>query len=53
MKTYLYRVESGVICLYDPRWNGDKAHVDFIFPGDLVGLGFLQSHMLTARALVE
>jgi CRP/FNR family transcriptional regulator len=53
LKTHLYRVESGAICLYAPRWNGDKALVDFLFPGELVGLGFLQSHTMTARALVE
>lgn len=52
-KTIAYRVESGVICLYNPLWNGDKALVEFISPGDLVGLGFLDHHIVTARALVE
>lgn len=52
-KTHLYRVESGVICLYDPRWSVETAIVEFIFPGDFVGLGFLESHTLTACAFVE
>lgn len=50
-KTAVYRVESGVICLYDPHWNGDKALLNFIFPGDLVGFGFLERHIFTARAV--
>ena len=52
-KTQAYRVESGVICLYDPRWNGDKAVIEFAFPGDFVGVGFLDTHALSARAVLE
>lgn len=52
-KTHVYRVETGAICLYDPRWNDFGAVVEFIFPGELVGLGFLDSHVFTARAFVE
>jgi cAMP-binding proteins - catabolite gene activator and regulatory subunit of cAMP-dependent protein kinases len=52
-KTHLYRVESGAICLYEPRRDGDQAVVEFLFPGDLVGLGFLETHTLSARALLD
>jgi len=52
-KTQLYRVESGALCIYDPRWNGHRAIIEFAFPGALVGLGFLEHHALSARALVE
>jgi CRP/FNR family transcriptional regulator len=53
LKTHIYRVEQGVICLYDPRWNGDKSLIEFVFPGEFVGLGFLDSQTLTACAFVE
>lgn len=52
-KTQAYRVESGVVCLYDPRWNGDKAVIEFAFPGDFLGVGFLDTHALSARAVLE
>jgi CRP/FNR family transcriptional regulator len=53
IKTCLYRVESGAVALHEQRWNGYHAVIDFAFPGDLVGLGFLDSHACCARALAE
>jgi CRP/FNR family transcriptional regulator len=52
-KTHVYRVESGVVCVYQPRWNGHRADIEFAFPGDLLGLGYLDAHAFTARATVE
>jgi len=52
-RDFLYRVETGSICLYEPRLNRGHAVIDFAFPGDLVGLGFLKSQTCTARAMVE
>ena len=52
-KDGVYRVESGVICVYEPCWTGERTIVDFAFSGDIVGLGFLDTHAVTARALVE
>jgi len=52
-RTHVYRVETGTICVYEPRWNGHRAAIRFAVPGDLVGLGFLQHHACTARAMVE
>jgi len=49
----LYRVESGSICIYEPRLIGSHAFIDFAFPGDLVGLGFLKNQTCTARAMAE
>ena len=46
-------METGTICVYEPRWNGHRAVIRFAFPGDLVGLGFLERHACTARATVE
>src|SRR3974390_945720 len=52
-KTDLYLVESGVVAVYEPRLEGHQAFFGFAFPGDIVGMGFLQTHICTARASVE
>ncbi len=52
-KTELYLVESGFVAVYEPRLEGHQAIIEFAFPGDIVGLGFLQTHTSTARASVE
>ena len=52
-KTDLYLIESGVVTVYEPRLEGRQAILEFAFPGDIVGLGFLQTHTCTARASVE
>ncbi len=51
LKTCLYRVRAGAICLYERQWDGKQAHIDFAFAGDLVGLGFLETHACCARAV--
>ncbi|HEY8277655.1 MAG TPA: Crp/Fnr family transcriptional regulator [Methyloceanibacter sp.] len=50
-KTCLYRVRAGSICLYERRWDGKHAHINFAFAGDLVGLGFLETYACCARAV--
>ena len=52
-KTDLYVMESGVVAVYEPRLEGHQAVIEFAFPGDIIGLGFLQTHICTARASVE
>ena len=52
-KTHFYAVESGALAVYEPRWNGHRAIIEFAFPGDLVGLGFLQTHTCSARATID
>ena len=52
-KTELYVVESGVVAVYEPRLEGHPAVIEFAFPGDVIGMGFLQTHTCTARASVE
>jgi CRP/FNR family transcriptional regulator len=52
-KTELYLIESGVVAVYEPRIEGRQTILEFAFPGDIVGLGFLQTHTCTARASVE
>ena len=52
-KTHFYAVKSGALVIYEPRSNGQRAIIDFAFPDDLVGLGFLQTHTCSARATME
>jgi len=52
-KTSLYRVESGVVCLYETKRGADPVFVDFVFAGEFMGFGFLNTHISTARAMTE
>jgi CRP/FNR family transcriptional regulator, anaerobic regulatory protein len=52
-KSRLYLVEAGALAVYEPRWNGHRAVIEFAFPGDLIGLGFLETHTCSARATAE
>ncbi len=51
-RTHVFRVDSGAICLYEGRQSDRPSLIEFVFPGDYVGLGFLENHILTARALL-
>jgi CRP/FNR family transcriptional regulator len=53
LRDCLYRIVSGSVCIYEPHLNGSRAVIDFAFPGDLVGMGFLRKQTCTARAMVE
>ena len=52
-KTHLYRVESGCLCVYEPHSAEHRAIVEFAFAGDLLGLGYLENHTRSARAIGE
>lgn len=52
-RSHVFRVESGVLCLYKRRADGTQDVLEFAFPGDLVGLGYLESHVTGAQATVE
>jgi len=49
----LYRVESGAICHYVPTARSEDQIIEFAFPGDIIGLGYLATHLTTAKAMVE
>lgn len=53
LRTHVFRVESGAICLYQSRRADRKSVIEFVFPGDFAGFGFLDKHILSARALLE
>src|SRR5262245_26267045 len=48
-RTHVFRVESGAVCLYDSHKPDRQSAIEFIFPGDYAGLGFLEKHTVTAR----
>ena len=53
IKTNLYRVETGVLCIYAPRADLTLELIEFAVAGDIVGMGFTKTHAMTARAVVE
>jgi CRP/FNR family transcriptional regulator len=53
LRTHVFRIESGAIWLYESGRTDRKSVVEFLFPGDFVGLGFLEKHCLNARALLD
>jgi CRP/FNR family transcriptional regulator len=52
-RSHVYRVEKGSICLFKARADGSQHVIEFAFPGDLVGLGYLDSHVSAAQATME
>lgn len=48
-----YRVEQGAICHYVVWSDGRHDVIEFAFPGDIIGLGALSTHVSTAQAMVE
>lgn len=53
LKTALYRVEAGVLRIYTARPGAEPDVVEYALAGDLVGMGFLERHAVSARAEVE
>ena len=49
-RSHLYRVESGAICLYKVMPDGRRQVLWFAYPGDLFGLGCLDTHQFNAQA---
>ncbi|CAA2142084.1 Crp/Fnr family transcriptional regulator [Hyphomicrobium sp. ghe19] len=53
LKTNVYRVEAGALCISRARRDGTMEIVEYALAGDLVGIGFLQRHVCNARASVR
>lgn len=51
-KSAIYRLETGILCVTARRADGPPDVVEMIFPGSLVGLGFLEHHIDSAMAVV-
>jgi CRP/FNR family transcriptional regulator len=49
-RAHIFRIEEGVIAVYKTLPDGRRQIIDFAYPGDLIGLGVLEEHMLSAQA---
>lgn len=49
-RIHVFRVEEGVIAIYKTLCDGRRRIIDFAYPGDLIGLGVLDEHILSAQA---
>lgn len=47
----IYRIETGLLCIYRMMTDGRRQVVDFAFPGDIVGLGAGDEHNTSAQAI--
>jgi len=52
-RSHVFRIETGALCLYRSLPDGTQDVLEFAFPGDLVGLGYLDSHVSAAQATME
>lgn len=50
---HVYRIEKGSVCLFKQHADGTRDVIEFVFPGDFVGLGYLDSHISGAQATME
>lgn len=50
VRSHLYLVEAGVVCLYKVLPDGRRQVLGFAYPGDLVGLGPTGEHQFNAQA---
>jgi CRP/FNR family transcriptional regulator len=53
LKTNLYRIETGALCIYVAHPDGAREIIEFALAGDLVGMGFLERHATNARAVID
>lgn len=49
-RIHVFRVEDGVVAVYKTLCDGRRQIIDFAYPGDLIGLGALNEHVLSAQA---
>jgi CRP/FNR family transcriptional regulator len=47
----LYKLDSGVVCLYRIVLSGRRQVTGFAFAGDIFGIGALSQHVVSAQAL--
>jgi len=52
-RRHVYRVEKGAVCVFKQHADGTRNILEFAFPGDLVGLGYLDQHVSHAQATME
>jgi len=52
-KCHLEQILAGVVCVYQPRIGRSDEVIEFVFPGDVLGLGYLECQIYWARAVVR
>ncbi len=52
-KTAIFRLEAGIVCVTSRRQSGPPEVVEMLFPGSLLGLGFLERHIDSAMAVIS
>lgn len=52
-KTHVHQVSAGIVCVYRPRTGQPDEVIEFVFPGNVLGLGYLEQQIFWARALVK
>lgn len=52
-KSYVYRLQRGLICLSAGRAEGPPDIVEIVGPGNFIGLGFLKHFIHSAKAIVD
>jgi CRP/FNR family transcriptional regulator len=50
-RTHVFQVEQGVVAIYKTLVDGRRQIIDFAYPGDIIGLGVLKEHVLSAQAV--
>jgi CRP/FNR family transcriptional regulator len=49
--THVYRIETGAIALFRVLADGRRQVIGFAYPGDLIGLGAQDEHVMNAQAI--
>jgi CRP/FNR family transcriptional regulator, anaerobic regulatory protein len=49
--SHLYRIETGAVALYRVLCDGRRQVLGFAYPGDLIGLGVQDEHVMNAQAI--
>ena len=52
-KTHLHEISSGLVGVYGSQPGCIDEVIEFAFPGDVLGLGYLDHHVHYARALIK
>ena len=47
----MFQVAEGIVAIYKTMMDGRRQIIDFAYPGDIIGLGVLKEHVLSAQAI--
>jgi len=52
-RIHVFRIEDGVVAVYKTLVDGRRQIIDFAYPGDIIGLGVLREHVLSAQTVCK